>query len=54
MPTYEFLCKGCGKKFTLVLSLSEYEKKNTHCPSCGAIQVEQQVHSVYTKTSKKS
>ena len=27
MPTYEFYCEKCKKSFSVVLSISEYDKK---------------------------
>jgi putative FmdB family regulatory protein len=34
MPTYEFLCKKCGKEFTVRTSISRRkEVKCTHCSS---------------------
>ena len=31
MPGYEFKCQKCRKKATIVLSISDYEKKNYKC-----------------------
>ena len=41
MPHYEFICQACGKKFSVVLTLSEYEKGQVKCPKCGSKKVEQ-------------
>ncbi|NQT56078.1 MAG: zinc ribbon domain-containing protein [Desulfobacteraceae bacterium] len=54
MPTYDFICEKCNKKFTLIISLSEYEKKKFRCPKCKSTRVKQQVTSFQTVTSKKS
>jgi putative FmdB family regulatory protein len=54
MPAYEFECRKCGKEFTLVLSVSEYEKKGFTCPECRSQDVEQLVTSAQVITSKKS
>jgi putative FmdB family regulatory protein len=54
MPTYEFECHKCKKKFSLVLSLSEYENKKPKCPKCGSKQVEQLIQPFFAITSKKS
>ena len=27
MPTYEYSCNACGKKFTLVMGIAAHEKK---------------------------
>jgi len=34
MPVYEFICKKCDNVFSLVITISEYEKKNFTCPKC--------------------
>ena len=54
MPTYDFICEKCNKKFTLIISLSEYEKKKFRCPKCKSTRVKQQITSFQTVTSKKS
>lgn len=54
MPTYEFLCEKCNKSFSLILSISEYEKKDFRCPECGSSDDQQQITSFQTKTSRKS
>lgn len=54
MPSYEFLCTKCSKPFTLILSISEYEKRGFRCPSCKSTRVKQQITAFQTKTSRKS
>ena len=54
MPIYDFMCKKCNKPFTLMLSLSEYEKGKFRCPKCKSTKVQQQISSFQTITSKKS
>lgn len=54
MPTYEFLCEKCGKPFTLMLSLAEYEKGRFRCSACKSTKVKQQITSFIANTSKKS
>jgi putative FmdB family regulatory protein len=54
MPQYDFVCQGCKKPFSTVLTLSQYEKGKIACPKCGSKKVEQQVSSFYAVTSKKS
>jgi putative FmdB family regulatory protein len=54
MPTYEFVCQKCKKRFSLLLSVSEYEKKKIKCPKCKSTRVQQQITSFQTITSKKS
>lgn len=58
MPMYEFLCRACGKEFTEVLSLTEYETEcdqhGVACPKCGSREVEQLVVACSVVTSRKS
>jgi len=54
MPTYDYKCTSCKKKFSLIMSVSEYEKKKPKCPKCGSKQVEQQIRPFFIVTSKKS
>ena len=54
MPTYEFICEKCKKSFTLIMKISEYEKKKFQCPKCKSKKVKQQVTSFQTITSSKS
>ncbi len=34
MPTYEFYCEKCKKTFSVVISISDYDKKKYKCPKC--------------------
>ena len=54
MPTYEYLCRKCGKKFTVVMSMTEHDRDQVRCPDCKSQQVVQQFSVFYAKTSKKS
>lgn len=54
MPTYDFVCEKCKNKFTLVLSISEYEKTKFRCPKCKSTKVKQQISTFKVQTSKKS
>ena len=54
MPTYEFKCEKCKKKFTLVMSVKDYGRKRQKCPKCGSLRVEQLIQPFFAVTSKKS
>jgi len=54
MPVYDYRCKKCGKKFSVTMSISEYEKKRVKCPKCTSVKVQQQVVTFYAVTAKKS
>ena len=54
MPSYEFFCQKCNKRFTIQMSLSDYNKKKYECPKCKGKDVKQQISVFQTKTSRKS
>jgi putative FmdB family regulatory protein len=54
MPQYEYLCRACNKKFSIIRTIAEHEKDNAKCPKCGSHKVEQQWAAFYATTSKKS
>ena len=54
MPTYEYVCSACGKKFSATMTFSEHDKGRVACPKCGGKKVEQLFSTVFTKTSRKS
>ena len=53
MPVYEFICHKCDHNFSLVISISEYEKRKFTCPKCKSDKVKRQLSSFQTITSKK-
>ncbi len=54
MPTYDYRCQGCGEEFSLVMSISEHDRKRVSCPQCKGRKVEQLVSGFTTITSRKS
>lgn len=54
MPTYEYFCSSCGKKFTVTMTFSEHDKGRVACTKCKGKKVAQQFSAVFTKTSRKS
>ncbi|GBD31437.1 MAG: hypothetical protein KatS3mg081_1147 [Gemmatimonadales bacterium] len=54
MPTYEYRCEKCGKKFSRVESISEHGRRRPSCPKCKSTKVSQLFTSFYAKTAKKS
>jgi putative FmdB family regulatory protein len=54
MPTYEFFCEKCKKRFSIQLRLADYEKKKWACPKCKSRRVKQEITSFQTQTSRKS
>lgn len=54
MPSYDFVCKGCKKSFSRVMTLAEYEKGGIACPHCKSKKVEQKPAAFFAMTAKKS
>ena len=54
MPTYEYACAECNRKFTLIMSFDEHDRKRPKCPRCKSGRVRQQVSGFFSKTSRKS
>jgi len=54
MPVYEFKCQKCDHDFSIVITLSEYEKKKFTCPKCKSDKAKRLLSSFQTITSKKS
>jgi putative FmdB family regulatory protein len=54
MPTYEYECQACNRKFTLIQSISEHGKTKVTCPKCKSAKVKQRISGFTTKTSRKS
>lgn len=54
MPTYEFVCEQCQTSFSLLMKISDYEKKKVSCPKCKSKKVKRQLTTFQTITSKKS
>lgn len=54
MPTYDFICEKCKKRFSVQMSVTEYEKTKFRCPKCKSVRVKQQIGSFQPITSKKS
>lgn len=34
MPTYQYKCNDCKKKFDIYLTFEEYDKGDVNCPKC--------------------
>jgi len=54
MPTYEYVCGDCGKKFSVTMTFSEHDTRRIVCPACKGRKVAQRFSAVFTKTSRKS
>jgi len=54
MPTYEYQCTVCRKKFALVQTIAEHARGNVACPKCKKKKSRQLISSFQTVTSRKS
>jgi len=54
MPTYEYRCANCGKRFSVVESISKHEASRRKCPKCKSVKVSQVLSQFFAKTGKKS
>ena len=54
MPTYEYSCEKCGKRFTLVHRISEHTGRAPACPKCRSRSTRQRPAAFFAKTVKKS
>lgn len=54
MPTYEYQCESCRKRFTRVESISRHGRARPKCPKCKSTKVTQVFSPFYAKTVKKS
>ena len=46
MPTYEFRCQDCRKKFEVFLTYSQYDTHKPGCPACQSTRIERVIRKV--------
>ncbi len=54
VPTYEYECRDCKKRFMLIQSISDHDKMKASCPKCKSTNVRQRISIFTAKTSRKS
>lgn len=54
MPTYDYRCDKCGKRFAVVQRISEHGGRAPACPKCKSRSTHQLPSAFYAKTVKKS
>ena len=54
MPTYDFRCSGCKKKFSLTMGSAERSRKRIKCPKCTSQKIEPVFSMFFAKTSRKA
>lgn len=46
MPTYDFICNACEKRFDMFMTFGEYGKKPVTCAHCGSDKVRRRMTKV--------
>lgn len=46
MPTYDFICNACEKRFDVLLTYAEYGKTPVHCAHCNSADVRRRMTKV--------
>ena len=54
MPTYDFICNACEKRFEIFLTFNEYGKKVVHCAHCESTNVRRRMTKVRIARSDES
>jgi len=54
MPTYDFVCLNCHKRFDVFMSYSEYGTRPVSCPHCASTDVRRRVGRVRIAKSEES
>ncbi len=54
MPTYDYRCQNCMKKFSLILSYQEYDIASIRCPDCGSNAVARKIGRIRVARSDES
>ena len=55
MPTYEYRCGKCGRRFEIVMTIAQHEKHpKPSCSKCGSRKVQQLPAQFQVVTAKKT
>jgi putative FmdB family regulatory protein len=54
MPTYQFVCLDCHKRFDVFLTYQEYGTRSVHCPRCNSENVQRRIGRVRFARSEES
>jgi putative FmdB family regulatory protein len=55
MPTYEYRCGNCGRRFTKIMSLREHQQRaKPSCPKCRSRKTQQVPSTFQAVTGKKA
>ena len=54
MPTYEYLCENCGKRFSRIDSIAAHRRRRPSCLACKSSKVTRVFTAFFAKTIRKS
>ena len=54
MPTYQYRCLNCRKRFELFMSYDEYGSRQVVCPHCDSDQVQRRIGRIRVAKSEES
>jgi putative FmdB family regulatory protein len=54
MPTYDFICNACEKRFDVFLTYAEYDKTAVHCLHCDSADVRRRMTKVRIARTEES
>jgi putative FmdB family regulatory protein len=54
MPSYEFRCLNCKRRFEVYLPYSEYGKQASQCPHCNSENVQRRIGRIRFARSEES
>lgn len=54
MPTYQYRCLDCQRRFEVFLTYAEYGQKQIKCPRCGSEHVQRRIGRIRVAKSEES
>ena len=54
MPTYEFRCLSCHRRFDVVAAYKDYDPSQVHCPHCQSSSVQRRIGRIRVAHSEES
>jgi putative FmdB family regulatory protein len=54
MPTYQYRCLDCRKRFEIFMSYADYGQRSITCPHCGSARIERRIGRIRIAKSEES
>jgi len=54
MPTYDYRCLNCNRRFDIFLTYQEYETTKVHCPHCQSDRVQRRIGRIRVARSEEN